>query len=543
MRSSLASPAVTLPGQAVTAQAVAAQAERPIAVAAPARSRLATVLGGSRWPLAVILAAQIGLSLRLVWSNTAFEDEALYLQAGHMEWTHWLYGAPIPDYAAYFSGAPVIYPPLGAYADAVGGLAGARILSLCFMLGTTIMLHGVTRRLFDRPAAVFAAALFAGLAATQFLGAFATYDALALMLLALATWLGVRSATCRAGSRIALIAASGAVLALADAAKYASALFDPVIIAVAALAVTRVKGRKAGLLAGAVLCVTVSLLLLAGLKIGGPSYLTGLKFTTLERGSGSYPAFGIFYVSAVWMGLTLLLAFIGVIVTIWRRPRLSDRLLSLVLGVSVTLVPTEQARIHTFTSLFKHVGYGAWFAAIVAGYALSSFPRAVPAAKERFAYVVGIVAVLLAAVPGTVIATAHFTEGWPSTSTYIARLRPWVARARDQGEMLFDDLSIPQYYSPGLMPWQFVLNNVYFAYTDPATGKRITQPPLAYADAIQHGYFALIALTYGNAPSTYDPGIRQDIKRYGGYKLVLDVPYRLTHNGGAFLVWVRTAPS
>jgi hypothetical protein len=44
--------------------------------------------------------------------------------------------------------------------------------------------------------------------------------------------------------------------------------------------------------------------------------------------------------------------------------------------------------------------------------------------------------------------------------------------------MLFDDASIPEYYSPALMPWQFVLNNVYFAYTDPATGKRITQPPL-----------------------------------------------------------------
>jgi hypothetical protein len=538
MRASLASPAVAPPAQAVTVAA-----ERARAAPAPARSRLSRILDGSRWPLAVVLAAQIALSLRLVWSNTAFEDEALYLSAGHMEWTHWLYGVPIPDYAAYFSGSPVIYPPLGAYADAVAGLAGARILSLCFMLGATILLHGVTRRLFDRPAAAFAAALFAGLAATQFLGAFATYDAMALMLLALALWLGVRSAQCRPGSRTALMVASGATLALADAAKYASALFDPVIIAATALAVTRIKGRKAGIWAGTVVCVVLSLLIFAGLKIGGPSYLTGIKFTTLERGSGSYPAFGIIYVSAVWMGATLLLALIGVVVTIWSRPRLSDRLLALVLGISVTLVPAEQARIHTFTSLFKHVGYGAWFGAILAGCALSSFPRAVPAAKERFASVVSIAAVVVAAVPGTVIATAHFTEGWPSTSTFIARLQPWVERARDQGEMLFDNASIPEYYSPALMRWQYVINNVYFAYTDPDTGVRITQPPLAYADAIKHGYFALIALTYGNAPSSYDPGIRQDITRYGGYKLVVDVPYRLTHNRGEFLVWIRTAPS
>ena len=539
MSSSLAGPAVTLPRPATSVRAAPTRAvtqSRP-----PARRP--TVLDRSRWPLAVIIAAQIALSVRLVWSNTAFADEALYLGAGHMEWTHWLYGAPIPDYAAFFSGAPVIYPPLGAYADAVAGLAGARILSLCFMLGATIMLHGVTRRLFDRPTAVFAAALFAGLAATQFLGAFATYDAMALMLLALAAWLGVRSAQCGAGSRMALIVGSGAALALADAAKYASALFDPVVIAVAALAVARAKGRKAGLWAGAAACATVSLLLFAGLKLGGPSYRAGITFTTLERGNGSYPAFGIFYVSAVWMGLTLLLAFIGVIVTIWRRPRLTDRLLALVLGISVTLVPAEQARIHTFTSLFKHVGYGAWFGAIVAGYALSSFPQAVPAAKARFAYVVSAAAVVLSAVPGTVIATAHFTEGWPSSGTYIAQLRPWVVRARAQGEMLFDNASIPEYYSPGLMRFQYVINNVYFAYTDPATGRRITQPPLAYADAIKHGYFALIALTYGNAPSDYDPGIRQDISRYGGYKLVVGVPYRLTLNHGEFLVWVRTAPS
>jgi hypothetical protein len=50
-----------------------------------------------RWPLVAVLVVQAGLSLRLVWSNTAFEDEALYLWAGHLEWAHWLHGTPIPD--------------------------------------------------------------------------------------------------------------------------------------------------------------------------------------------------------------------------------------------------------------------------------------------------------------------------------------------------------------------------------------------------------------------------------------------------------------
>ena len=87
----------------------------------------------------------------------------------------------------------MIYPPIGAAADAIGGLAAARALSLCFMLIATILLHGVTKRIFNRSAAAFAAAVFAGVGATEYLGAFATYDALALTLLATATWLGMRA--------------------------------------------------------------------------------------------------------------------------------------------------------------------------------------------------------------------------------------------------------------------------------------------------------------------------------------------------------------
>ena len=174
------------------------------------------IRAGRRWPLLAVLAGQAGLSLRLIWSNTAFQDEALYLRAGHLEWALWLHHAPIPDFPAYFSGAPVIYPPLGALADSVGGLTAARILSLCFMLGVTSLLWGTTVRLYGQRAAVLAAALFATLAGTQFLGAFATFDAMALFLLALAVWLGVRAADGQARTRIALLLACGCALAAAD---------------------------------------------------------------------------------------------------------------------------------------------------------------------------------------------------------------------------------------------------------------------------------------------------------------------------------------
>ena len=95
------------------------------------------------------------------------------------------------------------------------------------MLGATCLLWGTASRLFGRRAAAFAAAIFAVTGPTLHLGAFATYDALSLLLMALAAW-------CAAAARdredsTGWIVAAVAALALANATKYATALFDPVV--------------------------------------------------------------------------------------------------------------------------------------------------------------------------------------------------------------------------------------------------------------------------------------------------------------------------
>ena len=185
----------------------------------------------SRLPLLVVLVVQALLSVRLLGADTAFVDEAAYLWAGHLEWAHWLHGATVPPFSSYFSGTPVMYPPLGALADSAGGLAGARVLSLVFMLGATVLLWSVAGRLFGRQAGFFAAALFAVAGPTLHLGAFATYDAMSLFLLALAAWLVVSAGEQQEAT--GRMAAAGVVLALANATAYSSALFDPVIVALA----------------------------------------------------------------------------------------------------------------------------------------------------------------------------------------------------------------------------------------------------------------------------------------------------------------------
>ena len=121
----------------------------------------------TRWPLLAVLAMQAALSVGMLRDKTAFGDEALYLSAGHLEWAHWLHGTPIPAYQTWFSGAPVIYPPFGAIASSLGGLAAARLLSLVCMLGVTSLVWGTAARLLDdKRAAYFAAALFAVIAPT-----------------------------------------------------------------------------------------------------------------------------------------------------------------------------------------------------------------------------------------------------------------------------------------------------------------------------------------------------------------------------------------
>ncbi len=373
----LAGTAVHLPSDDVTAP-LAATPEKPGRHEKPelnARRRRAyrrspwSLLDEVPWLLVAILAAQAVLSMRLVWSNTAFVDEATYLWAGHLEWAHLLHGTPVPAFATYFSGAPVIYPPLGAIADSLGGLAGARLLSMAFMLGATIALWGTAARLYGRRAAMAATVLFALLGPTEYLGAFATYDAMALFLMTVAVWCLVRAQD-QDDSSLLLLAGIVALVA-ANATKYATAVFDPSVAALGALVVADRRGMKAA--AGRFGCIIACTIALAGglLALGGPWYLNGIQYTTTSRAPGSTPASLILSDAARWVWVPCVIALAGVALAAFSRGSRASTWLVCVLASAGFLVPLEQARIHTTVSLAKQVDYGAWFAAIAAGYAVA----------------------------------------------------------------------------------------------------------------------------------------------------------------------------
>jgi hypothetical protein len=487
------------------------------------------------WPAALILAVQAAVSGRLIGANTAHVDEATYLLAGHAEIAHLLHGAPVESYQTFFSGAPVFYPVLGAMADGAGGLTAARLLSLAFMLAATWFLYAATQRLFGRKAAIGAAAAFAAAAPTQFMGAFATYDALALCLLAASAWCAVRGAD--ASVPWPWLAGSGAVLAAANAAAYSSALLDPVVVALATCAAVPMLRKRAWLAgvttAGAAAAVIAGLLLW-----GGHAYVTGIRFTVLNRAPGNVPAKVILQLAAENVGLVAVLAVAGTVVLMarGRAPR-SRVACAAIMTAAVFLAPVEQARIHTLTSAFKHAGYGAWFAAAVAGYALAAAWEA----AGGLAWIGRPLAAALTAAAlfaGWAQASTQFRI-WPNETRLIAALRPYIHQGHQR--YLVDNYDVIAYYLGGQASLYQWTGTWTMTWKDPVT-KQVLRGLPAFRAAISGRAFAVVAVSFNSVrnPASTVSVISYGLRHDRTYRLSEVIPYQAAGGSAHFWVWLPT---
>ncbi len=496
----------------------------------PRRTRL------SRAILALILLTQAVLTLRM--NNTAFEDEALYLYVGHLEIAHWLHGAALQgDYPSYFSGAPVLYPVLGAVADSIGGLAAARAVSLVEMLLATMLVYGLTRRLFNERIALCGALVFAVSEPTLFLGNLATYDASALCLLTLAVWLVVRTSDFRWP---AYLLAAPLVL-LAVAAKYATLLFVPSLIVLAGLVAAPKHGRRALFGRPLALAGVFAALAAALVYVAGPDYMTGFEFTTLERFEGTTATSSLLLDCAQWIGVPLALAVIGA-VAYARKPAtetmqqisvtgstLYRALFGAVLGGTILLAPIEQIRIHTETSLFKHVGFGLVFAAPIVGVGLAEV------IGEHFRRIqVGIAVWGIALAVGMTSANNQFNV-WPNSALFVEDMSHYL---RPGGQYLVEVDEVPIYYLrhyTDAQPSQF-WSTYYVGYYDAAERKYLTGNAAIDA-AIEAGYFQVIAYNYSTTPAT-DAVIASAVVKSSYYRLADVIP-----NGNDTVrqyIWVRS---
>jgi hypothetical protein len=491
-----------------------------------------TALRRLPWPLLAILTVQVALSFRLLHADSAFGDEALYLYSGHQMLAHWLHGSVVQDYPLYFSGSPAVYPPLGALADSLGGLLAARLLGLGFVLGATILLYRTTKTLFGAPEATLATALFASLAGTQFLSAFATYDPMALFLLAAAATLAVgRPYDESLAANIRLFIASPVLLVLANATKYATALYDPVVIALAALAPAlqgahHVNAWKAAIRYAS--CVAV--IMGAALLLAGPKYWTGIAYTTVARGSRQ-PGMGqpsglVLHLAWQWVGVVVVLAVIGVAVAGLRHKLGPVTLLAATLAVAVTLAPLNQARIGTTVSLHKHVVFGAWFGVIVAAHALWPVVRA-----HRWRATV-LATAGLAILIGFTATQASALVDWPHENPAFITALAGVVHPGTDRYLLEDHSAIPAYYVGDVSSLQWK-EAASYTYTDPATGQSLTGNA-ALTDAVRHRAFAEIILD-GAEPQ--DGVVTAAIREFRDYTPIAQLPPDTLGSGAPYTVW------
>jgi Dolichyl-phosphate-mannose-protein mannosyltransferase len=484
----------------------------------PALSRRALQAGAKRLPLIAILALQSMLSLRL--ANTAFQDEALYIYAGHRLIAQLLHNTPSYDnYSTYFSGAPGLYPMAAGVLDGLGGIALARLFSLLCMLAATVAVFWLTNRLFQA-GGIFAAALFAVSGPVIFVGHLATFDALSLALLAGGAALAVWSA----GRGWWTLIGMAQVLVLAIFVKYAAILFVPSVLALLAIETRRRRGW--GIAAVRVFLVTA--LMAAGttvaLWLSSDALVHGIVETTLRRhvllGTSRM---ALARTAVEYAGLLVLLGCAGFVVVWRRRP-----VLALLLLMSGLLAPLNHIRIAEATSLHKHVAFGFLFLAPLAGLAVARF-----AAATGPQFLAGL-ALIAAVFYSGLSQTDQLYSSWPNSQSLIYVLRTQVRPVT--GRYLAEEPEVPRYYLRGLIePYQWS-STYYFEYTK--NGRRLTGID-AYRSAIADRYFDVIVLRYGPT-AVLDYQIDGRLRKQQGYQLIARLPTHTSFGAGYYWIWRRS---
>jgi hypothetical protein len=446
------------------------------------------------YPLTTICAVQATLSLSLVWSNTAFADEAQYLVSGRLEWAHWLHGIRMPPFLVRFSGSPVIYGPIGALANGIGGLAGARILSLMFMLGATILLYFTVLQLFGRAVAIVGTSLWA-LSEPVIRLAFATFDPLSMLLTALSAWLVVQVGYRR--HRGILVTTAALVIALANVTSYSGIVIDPVVIVFAFLVwLPHMQVRQASLWTA---WLTGMLAIFFGFLMITSHSWVGFTSSILYR-SGSDQQSVLIVLNDSWgfSGLIAVLAAVGAVVALGTESRQRAALLAL-LSCAAFIVPAAQFHEQTAWSLDKHLAYGIWFAVIAAGYGCCRLIQWIPDTGRKPAAFFCMI-VLIYPTANSWDSAWETYHAWPNADSFISAFTPIAARSHgliDVSEV--GPQNVAEYYTSEGDDWRQW--NTVALPLNPATVPK-DQWTAYYKQQLRNSNYGVIVLFYS---TTFSP--------------------------------------
>lgn len=453
-----------------------------------------------RLPLLLILVVQMLTSIRL--SNSAFQDEALYLSYGHWERTGDLVANHIQP-SKFFSGAPQLYPVFASYLNSLGGLTAARLFSTLCMLSATVAVYWMTTTLFAhrglgmRPA-LFAAMTFSFAAPVMFLGFFATFDAPAFAAIAWAAALAVWSS--KGGKSVLWSVPVGFLCALAIGLKYSAAIDVPFVLLLTLVGwpvrAWRTRTVMRGLLAGG----TALVVLVGSALTWAKADLVGLKFTTTHRNLGAKtPALTLVHDVLSWSGVPIVLMAVGGLYLLRRQP-----VLALVLGAGLCAAMASQIHQGELTSLHKHVVLGLIFGAPLAGILLA---RLSYWARPLGTLIVGV-SVWVALLTGLNQSAALFSV-WPNTTGLVQTIQ-YSFKSMSYLRAVGDIPEPVQYAIKGhTHPWQFTST-----YADSFFYKGLSGLP-AYQAALKAGYFQ-VAFLDGSTP--IGAALKPEMKSFPDWK-------------------------
>lgn len=492
-------------------------------VADPEVERVPLRAAGDRWSrptviacLTAILGAFSVISMTTKQNDNPFQDEGLYLYMGHRMIDHITTGAHLSEYpGTYFSGSPGIYPVLAASVESFAGVEGARMLSLVFTCIAIVGAYGIGRELFGDAAGMFGAASIALCGSIVFISNLATFDAMALAIVAMAAWLAVYSAN---QNRLIFAPVVGLLLAVAFLTKYAVAVYIPGICALAVLTAWPTL-RWASVRRAYVIAAAAGGSVAFVLTYWTYDIRKGIVATTVDRHpiSPAAPEEMLRQI-AMWVGPWLALALVGAVIAYRKWP-----VCLVLLGMSV-IGPLQQVRIGEATSLSKHVGFGLVFAAPLIGVVAASL-------MKRWWRVLGVPLVAATAVylgSGGVANGGYLLTTWVDDTRLLTQLRQELTISPTKA-ILGEEPSAQRFALRDVtMPTQW--NDTFVLLYGGKSGMA------AYEEAIRQTHFGTIYLTLNT--SNGKKINKYLVEHITPYRLSAKVPfYRRGVQAGEYLIW------
>jgi 4-amino-4-deoxy-L-arabinose transferase-like glycosyltransferase len=181
-------------------------------------------ISGSLFILILLFYGLIYSILNLDY-NTAYHDEALNILMGRQV----LSGQPCPP-CPLSGGTVIIHPVLASLGDSLGGLYGARTVSLLFGLGLTYIIYLIGKTIYNQNIGLIAASIFIFTGSTLYLSKLATYDIIAAFFLGLSLLLILLSEKTQTIHRKnAWLFAGATALFFAAISKYVVPVYIPAI--------------------------------------------------------------------------------------------------------------------------------------------------------------------------------------------------------------------------------------------------------------------------------------------------------------------------